>query len=63
MNQLLNRYGLFCILLQEDVAKKKLGNPVECQRFQLWEKQQTHTYRPNRPLTKQEAQTVWYLLN
>ena len=43
---------------------KKLGIPVECQRFQLWAKQQNHNYRPHMPLTKQEeAQTVWYLLN
>lgn len=63
MNQLLNKYEFFCILLQEDVAKE-LGIPVECQRFWLWAKRQNHTYRPNRPLTEQEeAQTVWYLLN
>jgi ubiquitin carboxyl-terminal hydrolase 7 len=59
MNQLLNKYEFFCILLQEDVAKE-LGIPVECQRFWLWAKRQNHTYRPNRPLTEQEeAQTVW----
>ena len=54
MNQLLNRYEFFCILLQEHVAKKELGIPIECQRFQLWEKQKNNTYRSNRMRLK------WY---
>ncbi|KAL3625125.1 CSN-associated deubiquitinating enzyme Ubp12 [Castilleja foliolosa] len=43
---------------KEEVAKE-FGIPVQFQRFWLWAKRQNHTYRPNRPLTRQEeAQTV-----
>lgn len=50
--------ALYCIYIQEEVAKE-LGIPIQCQRFWLWAKRQNHTYRPNRPLTPQEeAQSV-----
>ncbi|KAL3625974.1 CSN-associated deubiquitinating enzyme Ubp12 [Castilleja foliolosa] len=44
-------------IFKEEVAKE-FGIPVQFQRFWIWAKRQNHTYRPNRPLTRQEeAQT------
>ncbi|KAI3520600.1 hypothetical protein L1887_10050 [Cichorium endivia] len=38
---------------KEDIAKG-YDVPVQCQRFWTWAKRQNHTYRPDRPLTRQE---------
>ncbi|KAI3914507.1 hypothetical protein MKW92_004446 [Papaver armeniacum] len=39
---------------------KEFGVPVQFQRFWLWDKQRHNTYRPYRPLTRQEqSQSVW----
>ncbi|KAI3722123.1 hypothetical protein L2E82_33151 [Cichorium intybus] len=38
---------------KEDIAKG-YGVPVQCQRFWTWAKRQNHTYRLDRPLTREE---------